>query len=330
SISLCGNFDSQHLGFHFKQAASQLQIPCHYLSILEAQSRISVFNQVSWRWDKTYFHQRRFQNFILKSFEKSYSKALIVSGTAPVTVKTLQSLKSMGVKTVNFVSDDPWNNKHQSNWFLSALSEYTLLATPRKSNLEELKQHTDAKVIYLPFAYNPKSHFESPSLSESDYEQFKCDLMFFGGADEDRLPYIRRLIQAGINLKLYGGYWDRYPDTRPFAMGIVSPDLIRTAVKASKVILNIVRKANRDGHVMRSFEVPAMGGCMLTEETQEHLEIFGRNTVPFFKDESDIVQKLKLLLESPSLRNHYATQAQKLITLGKNTYADRLKTMLDL
>ena len=44
---------------------------------------------------------------------------------------------------------------------------------------------------------------------------------------------------------------------------------------AAKVNLCLVRRAKRDGHVMRSFEIAAVGGCMLAQDTDEHREIFG-------------------------------------------------------
>jgi spore maturation protein CgeB len=33
--------------------------------------------------------------------------------------------------------------------------------------------------------------------------------------------------------------------------------------------------SSRDGHIKRSFEIAAVGGCMLAQDIDEHREIFG-------------------------------------------------------
>lgn len=50
--------------------------------------------------------------------------------------------------------------------------------------------------------------------------QYQCDVLFYGGADADRLPAIEALIRAGFQVHLYGGYWDRSVNTRAAYRGI--------------------------------------------------------------------------------------------------------------
>ena len=47
------------------------------------------------------------------------------------------------------------------------------------------------------------------------------------------MPYIEALVAAGLNVHLYGGYWDRYPTTRPFARRIANPQILRWAVSGA-------------------------------------------------------------------------------------------------
>jgi hypothetical protein len=49
-----------------------------------------------------------------------------------------------------------------------------------------------------------------------------------------------------------------------------------------------VRRASRDGHIMRSFEIAAVGGCMLAQDIDEHREIFGSEgeAVVYFRRET--------------------------------------------
>jgi spore maturation protein CgeB len=82
---------------------------------------------------------------------------------------------------------------------------------------------------------------------------------------------------------------------------------------------------------MRTFEVPAIGACMLTEDTQEHREIFGEEgqAVVYFRSKSEMVEKLRWLLGHDHERERLASAAHELITNGRNTYKDRLLQMLE-
>lgn len=329
STLFVGRFEKEHLGFHFQTAFQALGSSPVTLDSEKAKCQFNLLDKIFWRFfDKSYVCQRKFQSDIVRICKENGVQLLVVLGNAPVTCETLETLKLQGLKTVNFLSDDPWNKNEKSSWFLRTLPIYDLLTTPRKSNIEELKKVTSQSVIYLPFAYNPKTHFEESSLSTEDEKFYGCDVMFFGGADKDRLPFITALIKRGISLKLYGGYWDRFPITRPFAKGIIRVCELRKAVKASKIVLNLVRRANRDGHVMRTFEGPAMGGCMLNELTEEHIEIFGKDNALFFSSLEELSEKTLSLLGSPEMRNRYCRLTQNRILSGNNTYFDRLQTIL--
>lgn len=329
SIVIIGDFKEEHVGSHLREASDRLEIPCQAIDGSLAKSQFSFLNKIAWRaLKKSSWNQGRFQKYITDSIVKNISNVLIVTGTAPVNASTLVHLKSNTFKTVMFVTDDPWNKGHATDWVFRSLKKYDLLFTPRRANLKQLATLSGKRVFYLPFAYNPALHFEEKSLSPIDHNKYQSDVMFFGGADRDRLPYIKTLIRAGFNVKLYGGYWDRYSETKGLTLGPVPTATLRKAIKASKVVLNLVRRSNRDGHVMKSYEIPAMGGCMLTEDTEEHRDIFGQNTVPFFRTPDEMVDQMKLLIDSPNLRDRFSTAAKIKMTHGGNTYQDRLHLIL--
>jgi spore maturation protein CgeB len=81
---------------------------------------------------------------------------------------------------------------------------------------------------------------------------------------------------------------------------------------------------------MRSFEVPAMGGCMLAEDTDDHREIFGEegNAVCYFKNTTELLVKLRWLVEHERDRHRLAIASHELILGRPNTYCDRLVSML--
>src|SRR5581483_8473498 len=109
---------------------------------------------------------------------------------APMDAGALEQIGRYGVARLNFLTDDPWNQNHRAEWFLRALPRYDVVFTPRLQNLEDLRKIGCANVQYLPFAYAPEIHFPEPLSNPEEVERYSADIVFAGGADNDRLPYL--------------------------------------------------------------------------------------------------------------------------------------------
>lgn len=329
-LVIVGNRDIIHVGAHLLEAARSVGIPVHMCDTREAFAAPRVVHHVNWRLRG--HRPARLEDFSCRVVEvcrEIRPRWLLSTGLAPVNREGLVAIGRMGVERINFLTDDPWNPAHRAPWFLQALVSYDHVFSPRRSNIADLRRHGCRAVEYLPFAYSPTLQFPEPP-SPGEQARFASDIVFIGGADPDRLPYLSALIRAGFSLALYGTYWERNPQTRRHARGYADPSTYRKAVGGAAVALCLVRRANRDGHTMRSFEIPAIGGAMLTEDTAEHREIFGDDgrAVMFFRTVPQMVERVRLLLEDEQERRRLAQTARQLVTGGANTYADRLMTML--
>jgi spore maturation protein CgeB len=80
---------------------------------------------------------------------------------------------------------------------------------------------------------------------------------------------------------------------------------------------------------MRSFEAAAIGGCILTEGTTDHRELFGPDdhAVRYFRTPAETVQHSRFLLDDAGTRRRLSTRLRERLVAGKHTYADRLATM---
>src|SRR5262249_38622950 len=152
-------------------------------------------------------------------------------------------------------------------------------------------------------------------IPNHEHERLASDVIFAGGGDADRVPYIAALRRAGFRVALYGGYWDRFPETRGMSRGLGDLASLRRAMAATKGGLCMVRRQNRDGHCMRTFEVPAFGACMLAEWTEEHLDLFGPDgsAVTYFRNTSDMVEKVHWLVSADSERARLAAAAHDIV-----------------
>lgn len=230
---------------------------------------------------------------------------------------------------MNFLTDDPWNPAHRAGWFMESLLEYDHIFNPRLANMDDLRRHGCRKTSYLPFAYSPAVHFP-PRENSTSAMLGAIDVAFVGGADLDRIPYIDALIKSGVKLGLYGHYWDRFRLTRKHVAGMASPELMRLVASRAKVSLCLVRRGNRDGHCMRTFELAAMGACILAEHTAEHEEILGQEgeAVLYFSNIVEMVEKVHWLLSRDSVRDELRAQCYERITTRCHQYQDRLRSIL--
>jgi spore maturation protein CgeB len=78
---------------------------------------------------------------------------------------------------------------------------------------------------------------------------------------------------------------------------------------------------------MRTFEMAAIGTCILAEDTDEHRAILGDEAI-YFTTPDEMVARCRELLADDDRRAALAAAARRRITTGPNTYADRLGKML--
>jgi spore maturation protein CgeB len=225
-----------------------------------------------------------------------------------------------------WLTDDPWNKALSSKWIFQAIPEYTVVFTPRKANMAELSTMAPGRVSYLPFGYDPRYFHPLPEAGPPLH-----DLFFAGGADQDRASYIAPMINAGIQVGLYGTYWERFAETRSSGKGYAAPGDLSTLIARSRVCLCLVRQANRDGHCMRTFELAAAGACIIAEDTAEHRAVYGPEgeTVVYAANSTHAASLCRELLDSPNHRQRMSQNALRLASEGGHAYAHRLSTILD-
>ncbi len=331
-LILVGNSGATHIGSHLYRAAENLGLKTLFLNVEDAFKGPWITAKFNW-WFRGHLPNRfkAFNETFMDQCRKFGPRWVLATGIAPLSAGALEKAGGLGIQRINYLTDDPWNPAHRTLWFTEALPFYDQVFSVRRANIEDLRKLNCPNVSYLPFAYEPSLHYPEPAVTEAQKEEYSCDIVFVGGADPDRLVYMTALLKAGFKISLYGGYWDRYHQTRAYAHGHADPRTMRLAISGAKTALCLVRRANRDDNSMRTFEIPAIGGCMLAEDTKEHRAIFGEegNAVVYFKATGELVEKIKFLTERELERKKIAAAAQDLILHGHHTYLDRLITMLE-
>lgn len=326
-IAIVGGIGGTHIGGSLDRAAKQLGLEVLSFDVSKAFRANRLRKLASWH---LFGHRppllKAFSEMVVAMASRSPPDVLIATGAAPLTANSLRALRRLGITCINYSTDDPWNPSQRAAWHLAALPEYDIVFTPRRSNFRDLELLGCRAVHYLPFGYDEKLFYPTEPAPEVQ----AAEVLFVGGADRDRINFVKEFLQSGCRITLVGGYWQRCRELRDCWVGQAAPERLRTLTASAKVNLCLVRRANRDGHVMRSFEIPAIGGFMIAEDTDEHRELFGDEgrCVLYFKTPTEAVSKTEWALSHPWEWKRMADSAHALIVEGRHTYAHRLQTML--
>ena len=326
-LLIVGFSQSGHLGCYLASAARQLGLDYTIMDANRAEASSPVAQSFSWRLrGRRPGRLRSFASQVVDFCRSASPDLVVTTGRAPLERPHVEAVRALGVKVVNYSSDDPWNPKLRAGWFLAVLPSYDAVFTTRRANLKDFRDCGVTAVHYLPFGYDPEIHRPWAQPTPGGRES---DVLFVGGSDADRLPLISSLVDAGLQLALFGGYWNWHLKTRGHWRGMADQDTIRAASAAARICLCLVRRANRDGHVMRSFEAAAIGGCILAEDTLDHRELFA-DAACYFSTSEELVEQAKKLVNDGPKRNRLTAQLRKRFVRGRETYADRLSTIVRL
>lgn len=325
-LSIVGNKSDSHIGNHLSLAAETLKIKHELIDTNNAFIGNKILRKVLWKLFKIPINLKSFSKTVVEKVTNNKSQMLITTGTAPLNFSGLKRLSEKKVISINYSTDDPWSAAHRAQWFFKAIIEYDKIFSTRKANLEQFTK-LGAKAAYLPFGYNPMTFYiNEPCVNTAEEAQ----AVFFAGAcDHDRKGIFKHLLHHKIPLSLWGGFWEKYGLE---SGGLLDSANIRAETARCMVSLILVRRANRDGSAMRSFEIPACGGCCVAEDTEEHREMFGPDgeAVLYFRTPEQLVRRIKEAFGNPELRARLRRNAHRAITGKPNTYVERLKTILEV
>jgi len=204
---------------------------------------------------------------------------------------------------ININPDDPLNINSRGSTnanILESIGFFDLYCIWSKRLIDRLVDHGCRRVEYLPFGYD--SDFHIPPLVNPRLE---LDAVSFVGAwDSEREAVLTSI--SDYQLRVFGNGWDRIPKSSPLRSRIVPKNIYRSelaeVMACSAVSLNLLRPQNMGSHNMRTFEIPAMGGLMLTTRTEEQQLFFPENEACFmYSNILELREKLDQAIKDKSL-----------------------------
>ncbi len=240
----------------------------------------NFFYRFLWKFFKSYIYII-FRHKIINYFyynKKKYDLIIIFKGLYlnKIFFSKLKKFQK-NAKWINIFPDDPFNtNKFEdiSNQnFLESIKLFDFFFIFSQKILKKLKtKYPSRNIEYLPFGYD---HFRHKIYYK--FKKKKYDLSFVGTADQKRYKFLKKLKEFKIILA--GNGWDKFQLTNNVTyLGNVDAKEFSNMVNNSIVSLNILRDQNENSHNMKTFEIPAFGGVLLTKRSHEQNLFFPENT----------------------------------------------------
>ena len=93
-------------------------------------------------------------------------------------------------------------------------------------------------------------------------------------------------------------------------------------INSSEISLNILRKQNEHSHNMKTFEIPAMGGVLLTKRSYEQNQFFPENKASLmYNNISELKQKIYFAKKNPKKISKIKKNIKNFI--NKHSYHER-------
>jgi spore maturation protein CgeB len=267
--------------------------------------------------------------------------------------ETIQDLRRLDAKTVHFTPDPyfslDWKRTRLMDEAMKAFDALVYCKSYERAQYESLEK----PVVYMPLGYCDEVH--RPLVSED--ARWKCTVGFLGGWEPRREHLLHAVTAAGINLKIWGGYWEFLRDgkwtprrhiilrqlagkeefrfhrdeslSRAHQGGEVYADDYARALTGSSIGLGFLRKVCPDQHTTRTFEIPACGSMLLADRTEEHQQFFEEGKeAEFFASSEELIDKVKFYRCNESARKRVSEGGYRRCKEGGYAYVCRLRGAL--
>lgn len=273
-----------------------------------------------------------------------------------LTVATLDELRRLGARLVHFTPDPyfslSWKRTRVMDEAIGAFDVLVYCKSYERQDYAALGK----PLIYMPLGYCDEVHRPLPSQQP----QWNSAVGFVGGWEPRRERMLHAAAKAGIDLKIWGKYWDflcdgRWTPRRHIILRqlagdakervrfhrdeavdrawqgdeIYADDYAR-ALTGAKIGLGFVRVVCPDQHTTRTFEIPACGSMLLADRTDEHRKFFQEGQeADFFSSEAEFLDKVKFYCRNEPVRVRVAQAGYRRCVEGRYAYVHRLKSALD-
>lgn len=251
-----------------------------------------------------------------------------------VSAATVRSARAAGAVTINFYPDTGFDGLAAE-----AIATYDWVFTTKPAQIDFLKQrYSYTTATFVTHAFDPEVH-QPQTLGPADQARYGCDAVFIGNTSPKKQAILGDLMRAlpDAQFRIWGAEgWrnapgplrDAYQGTSVWGAEYAK------AINGARINLGLLYEGSSEapaGDVItaRTFEVPAAGGFMLHERTDEAMAYFedGKECA-FFDDADDLVEKVRYYLAHGNERQAIAAAGRERALRSGYSYDDRVTSVI--
>lgn len=288
----------------------------------------SIWNKVKYKLGVSNISEKIGEGLIEQAKEVQPDIIWVFKGMR-VLPKTLEQLRAMKIKLVNYNPDHPFffSSKGSGNKNVTeSIGLYDLHFIYDKRVGQRIEKEYNIPTAMLPFGFElPPNVFEK--IENEPEENTAC---FIGTCDKIRVEHVMFVASQGITVHVFGSNWDKMIPTNAKNI-VVHPPVYSEDfwlnMRKYRLQLNIFRPHNIGSHNMRTFEVPAVGGVMLAPDSPDHQEYFepGKEIFTYNSKEEMIAKTREVLAMSQEEINTIRKNARQRSVESNYSYQRRTK-----
>ena len=217
-----------------------------------------------------------------------------------------------------FFSDDEWRHANYDR-YLALYSDFFCIT----SYMKHLKLYSSYGLnngMVCQWACNPQRFY--PLNEDKQY-----DVTFIGAPHGKRFEYALFLAKNGVDIRVFGKGWDKYPDLKKHWGGYLTAANMLKVISQSKINLNFLwtsRDPNRTTIKGRTMEIPACCAFQLSSHTDEFSNYGFEDgvNIAIFQNKQEMLDKVRYYLRHEKERETITDNAYKFV-LNNHTWTQR-------
>ncbi len=273
----------------------------------------------------------RFEAELVKVASEYRPDVTLVFRCERLSIGTLSALKAHTVRALwNIYTDSPLLVPGVSCPGLKEMLEiYDTVFTMEPFAIPIFYQLGARRVEWLPFAHDPEQHYPG-LLTAQESSTYISSIAYLGTYGPLQTWWLIPLVPYG--LKVWGNGWFRLAHSHPvrtcWQPGRGHGADMWKPIAGAKVVFNMCRAEHMCGHSMKTFEIPACGGLMVSNRTETQTRFFkDRQEAVFFDTREEAVDLIRFYLDHDRERERIRESGVRAVAC--HTYESRAKALLE-
>lgn len=275
----------------------------------------------------------KFNQYIVDKCKDQKYDIIFLYSCRMIYNSSIREMKKTGSYIACYNNDNPFSRYYPSyfwRWYRRNIKECNTVYSYRHSNIEECEKWGGKNNKLLRSYYIKEKNFYIPE--EKLNLKNIPDVVFMGHFEnDDRMKYIRALLEADIKLGVPEVAWKKYEEEYPNL--VMLKDTHRQyneIINKSKIAINFLSSINCDTYTRRCFEIPATKTLMLSVYTEDIASMLAEDKeVVFFRTPQELVDKIKFYLSNDSERKRIADNGYLRILKDGHEATDRVKQLIN-